>query len=101
MVEIVIESLRLLFEVLDVSIDVILTPRSIKTALIERVFQTFAKCIGFAFDSIQQAGNFAIADAIRLAGHLTMRVSREHRYQQWNGERSKERFFYHGQHFFT
>lgn len=82
MVEIVIEPLRLLFEVLDVTIDVVLAPRSIETALIERVFQTLAKRVGFAFDSIQQARDFAIADAIRLAGHLTSRVYREHRYQQ-------------------
>src|SRR6266567_5902114 len=83
MIEIVIQPLRLFFKILDVGVDVVFAPRAINPAPVERIFEALAKSVGLFRDSIKQFRDFLIADAVRLAQHLT--------YNLWSGTDQRQR----------
>jgi hypothetical protein len=70
LIETVFQALCFFLERFDIGVDIVFTLGAINTALVKRLLEAVAKRAGFAFDPIQQPRNFAIADAIWLAGHL-------------------------------
>jgi hypothetical protein len=69
-VEVIIKPLRFLLERFDMVVDAFFALSAIQPAVVERLLQTIAKRIRLALDPIEQPRNFAVADAIRLAGNL-------------------------------
>jgi hypothetical protein len=77
MIEVIVQPLRLFLERFDIVVDVFFALGAVQPALVKRLLEAVAKSICLAPDSIQQARNFAIADAIGLARHLCFRTRNE------------------------
>src|SRR6266702_2264785 len=69
MIEIIMQRLRLLIEFFDESVYVVLAPRTVEAALIQRRVQTLAKDVGLMLDAMNNLFDLFVGHAIRNVAH--------------------------------